>query len=410
MREIAKALGDNLSAYDNDLAAANQYRTTIAKKAALIVIDDVWNKGELELFLADSPRSRLLFTTRDAGIARFIGAREHRVDVLDAYQSREVLALWAGLSTEQLPPEAEEIIRECGNLPLAVSTIGALLRGAIRDEWKDTLDLLTTADLSSLASQLPPGQDSFFRTIEVSVSALVPEMQERYKALAVLLEDMAAQLPILQVLWDVDEAEARRASRLLADRSLSYRNGASGGIRLHDLQLDYVRAQYPARDALHMIHAAVRLSSHVITSDPVQFQSQIVGRINRDDSPTSVKRFVARIALGRHYPWLEPIEASLHPPGTSLLRTLETQSWLQNVSVTPDGRRALSASMEQYSASLGSGNRTAASEAGWPHEHRERGCCNSGWPSSGFHILRYDSTAMGFGDGAVDPHLERPPR
>jgi hypothetical protein len=174
----------------------------------------------LELFLADSPRSRLLFTTRDAGIARFIGAREHRVDVLDAYQSRELLALWAGLSTEQLPPEAEEIIRECGNLPLAVSTIGALLRGAIRDEWKDTLDLLTTADLSSLASQLPPGQDSFFRTIEVSVSALVPEMQERYKALAVLLEDMAAQLPILQVLWDVDEAEARRASRT-ARRSLS---------------------------------------------------------------------------------------------------------------------------------------------------------------------------------------------
>src|SRR5438552_3963125 len=41
MREIAKALGDDLSCYDNPLACQNQYRTTIASKAALIVVDDV---------------------------------------------------------------------------------------------------------------------------------------------------------------------------------------------------------------------------------------------------------------------------------------------------------------------------------------------------------------------------------
>ena len=48
MREVAKALGDDLSGYDGDLACKNQYRTTIANKAALIVVDDVWSKTDIE--------------------------------------------------------------------------------------------------------------------------------------------------------------------------------------------------------------------------------------------------------------------------------------------------------------------------------------------------------------------------
>ena len=70
MSEVGKALGDDPSAYENELAAKNKYRSTIRKKAALIVIDDVWRSSDLEPPRAeDSPRSRLLFSTRDASIA-----------------------------------------------------------------------------------------------------------------------------------------------------------------------------------------------------------------------------------------------------------------------------------------------------------------------------------------------------
>ncbi len=78
MREVAKALGDDLTGYDTALGCENRYRTTIAQKAALIVVDDVWSKADIEPLLADSPRSRFLFTTRDASIGRFVAAREHR--------------------------------------------------------------------------------------------------------------------------------------------------------------------------------------------------------------------------------------------------------------------------------------------------------------------------------------------
>ena len=158
MREVAKALGDDLSRYDNALACENRYRTTIANKAALIVVDDVWSKADIEPLLAEAPRSRFLFTTRDASIGRFVGAHEHRADLLDLEQSRALLALWADVPIAELPTCADKLITECGRLPLALSVLGAMLRGADGEFWTDTLVLLRNANLSMIQKQLLLGK------------------------------------------------------------------------------------------------------------------------------------------------------------------------------------------------------------------------------------------------------------
>lgn len=124
MREIGKALGDDLSRYDNELGARNQYRTTMRKKAALIVVDDIWRATDIEPLRADSPRSRLLFTTRDASIAAAVGAHKHTANLLSPQQSREVFARWAGMDVGTLPAIADDLIEECGQLPLALSMVG----------------------------------------------------------------------------------------------------------------------------------------------------------------------------------------------------------------------------------------------------------------------------------------------
>jgi hypothetical protein len=64
-------------------------------------------------------------------------------------------------------------------------------------------------------------------------------MRQGYKVLAVLLEDMTASMPILQTLWNLTEAETRRTSRHLVDRSLAQWDGTAEAIRLNDLQLDF---------------------------------------------------------------------------------------------------------------------------------------------------------------------------
>ncbi len=343
LREIARVLG---GASDETVTPETLYRTTIADKAALIVIDDIWSSADLDCFLAESARSRFVFTTRDAGIARFRGGRPHRVDLLDEVQSRELLGLWAGLEVGQLPVAAEDILRECGGLPLALSTVGALLREGSPAEWGDTAGLLRDADLAAIEEQLPPGQQSFFRAIDFSVKALAPEMQGRYERLAVLLEDMPAALPVLETLWNVGEVEARRIGRRLAVRSLAQRDG-EGGIRLHDLQLDYVRAKYPDREVLKLIRGAVRLSANVIEKDARQFASQVVGRMLPHLEVPAIKRFLDEIVAGAPTPWLRPLHPALIPPGGPLLQTLEGHSDRVNgVAVTADGKRAVSASYD----------------------------------------------------------------
>ena len=99
-----------------------------------------------------SPRSYLRRTMRPSA-----GSREHLVSLLDLAQSRELLARWANLEPAELPNEAEEVIAECGRLPLAFSVVGPMLRNMGREFWKDTLDLLRKAELSAIQEQLPSG-------------------------------------------------------------------------------------------------------------------------------------------------------------------------------------------------------------------------------------------------------------
>jgi hypothetical protein len=180
------------------------------------------------------------------------------------------------------------------------------------------------------------------------VDAISAPMQDRYLKLAVLLEDVPAPLVVLQTLWKVSEAEARKSARYFVDRSLaSWEDSAqpARGIRLHDLQLDYVRARFEDPAALKLIHGALRLSAHTTARRPEEFASQMVGRLLLHGGVGAVAQFTKDIAEGAPRPWLKPLWPSLHPPGTSLIRTLAGHSCaLNSVAVSADGRRAICAS------------------------------------------------------------------
>ena len=143
----------------------------------------------------------------------------------------------------------------------------------------------------------------------------------------------------------MDEAEARRSGGILADRSLAQRDSADESIRLHDLQLDYVRAQVPKenKEALKLIHGAFRLSSNVIGKEPGQFASQIVGRLLPYAEMPAIAEFTKRVTEGTRTRWLRPLQPSLIPPGSALLRILKGHSKnVCGVAVTPDGQLAIS--------------------------------------------------------------------
>jgi WD40 repeat protein len=340
MREVGKALDDKLDRYDNELGCVNQYRTTLRKKAALIVVDDIWRAADVKPFLADSPRSRVLFTTRNARIAADLGAEEQSVELLTEEQSREFLASRSGGRTGPLPAVAADVIRECGRLPLALAMIGAMVRGKPAAYWKVVLESLRNAELHKIGSE---SDKTLFRAIQVSVNELDGTARERYLALAVLLEDMPVPPAMQRTLWNLDEPVALETAERFVELSLAQRE--VDGIRLHDLQLDYTRAQYSDREALNLIHGALRLSSHVIGKDPMQFASQMVGRLLPYKDRPAIQRFIDEIAEAAPRPWIRPLWPALIPPRTGLVRTLEGHSDdVNGVAINANGRLAVSAS------------------------------------------------------------------
>jgi WD40 repeat protein len=348
IQEVRRALGDEPGADESELHSIDRYRTLMRDKAALVIVDDVWRSEDVGPFLAESRRSKILFTTRSRDIAAVTGASTHTAELLTVEQSRALLARWAEYAVEALPHESDGLVRECGRLPLALAMVGAMLRGKPLAYWSRVLTLLRNADLEKIRAQFPeyPHAD-LLRAIQVSVDELEGVARERYFALAVLLEDMAAAPAVQHTLWNVDEGEALETAERLVGLSLAQRDADGGGIRLHDLQLDYVRAQYADREALALIHGAVRLSAHVIEKDPRQFASQVVGRLLPHRDAPAIEQFLDEIAVGVPRPWIRPLQPALHPPGTPLMRTLEGHSGpVHGVAVTPDGKRAISASQD----------------------------------------------------------------
>src|SRR5215469_3154389 len=337
-----------LGQYEGEAACLSQYRDVLRKKAALIVADDVWRASDVEPFIAESPRSRLLITTRDTSIGACFGAREFTANLLTEDESRQVLVKWSGRAAEGLPPQASEMIHECGHLPLALAMIGAQLRGKPPRLWDSVLEHLRKADLQMIKAQFPEPHTTLFRAIQISVDALDEHARKRYVALAVTPEEMVVVPQVQQCLWGLDENGAAETAEQFVGLSLAQREPPEGSVRLHDLQLDYVRALYPDKGALDLIRGAIRLSWHVITRDPAQFASQMIGRLlSHQDAPT-VEGFTKRVAEGMRGAWLRPLQATLHPPGTGLIRTLTGHtSDVSAVAVTPDGQRAVSASYDK---------------------------------------------------------------
>ena len=101
-------------------------------------------------------------------------------------------------------------------------------------------------------------------------------------------------------------------------------------------------------DDVHLLHQALRLSSATLQTDWAQLPSQLLGRLLGYPDHLRVQATLQQAATARHRPWLRPLKASLQPPGGPLIQDLRGHTeavWA--VALTPDGRRAVSASEDE---------------------------------------------------------------
>ncbi|CAL5382909.1 unnamed protein product [Camellia sinensis] len=139
----------NFTTLEQVKAKLNQ---ALAGKKFLIVLDDVWSKKYADWedlktpFSNGAQGSKIVVTTRYEDIARMMGSVE--LQKVGCLLYKDCWLLFKQLAFENRSIDAnpnlvsigEKIVEKCKGLPLAIKTLGGLLKSKLRDEeWKDVL-------------------------------------------------------------------------------------------------------------------------------------------------------------------------------------------------------------------------------------------------------------------------------
>jgi DNA-binding SARP family transcriptional activator/tetratricopeptide (TPR) repeat protein len=135
LARFLRALGVPGTAIPESLEERSEmYRSRVASKRLLLVIDHVSNEAEVEPLLPGSPTCAVILSSRTR-LDRLAGAHWVSLDAFDDDTAMQLLAKivgWERLQAE--PAAAQQLVEYCGGLPLALRIAGARL--ASRPHWR----------------------------------------------------------------------------------------------------------------------------------------------------------------------------------------------------------------------------------------------------------------------------------
>lgn len=242
LKQFLSALGFSASEIPESLEdRAAFYRSAIAGRRVLTVIDDVVDEAQVRLLVPGTPTCRLIMTTR-AKSAALLGSAVFELDVLDTEDGIEMLAAMIGRERVHAElREAGELVDLCGGLQLALG--GAAARLAARPHWTIGDFVALVRDERRRLDQLS-GQGSDIRaTLRRGYLGLPPAARRLFARLG-LLEANSFGASMAARLVTLDAGSAADALESLVDARLVDVVGGSGPTaryRLHELARIFAR-------------------------------------------------------------------------------------------------------------------------------------------------------------------------
>ncbi|WP_327677206.1 AfsR/SARP family transcriptional regulator [Streptomyces sp. NBC_00467] len=256
---LLRTLGVSGGAIPDGLAErSRRYRAELADRRVLVVLDNAQSERQVRPLLPGTDDTAVLATSRSA-LAGLEGARRLDLGLLPDDEAHTLLARAVGDDrTRRSPEAAARIVRQCGNLPLALRIVGARLAtrshlsaGRIADALSDErrrLDELIAGDLAVRAS------------VSLSYAALEPSAERAFRLLGLL---SVATVPgwVVGALLDCGPAEAERSlDRLVDNRLLEVAGPDVTGeprFRMHSLVQLCAQEQAAAHEPPHEQRAAL---------------------------------------------------------------------------------------------------------------------------------------------------------
>ena len=265
VNEVIKLVFDVDAAFaDPQLAGARLGSLLDAGPPRLLVLDDVWEAGQLAPFTMGGKMCARLVTTR---VPELLAGRSTavRVDQMTGEQARALL-------TAGLPPLDEAVVAGLlavtGRWPLllrlvnkiladyaqvtadaqAVSAQAAVLLGQLAAGGPEVVDKFRGDEGRGLDVGQPDQRALAVQaTIWASTGLLDGQDAERFAELGIFAEDEIIPFRLVAVLWKatagLDELRAAQVYSRLAQLALiSQAAGPDGGIALHDVIRDFLRA------------------------------------------------------------------------------------------------------------------------------------------------------------------------
>nr|DAD25286.1 TPA_asm: hypothetical protein HUJ06_026750 [Nelumbo nucifera] len=159
--QIRKQIGDQLGITRKEDAnqvaeATDIFRLLNRQKKFLLLLDDVWERVDLEEIGIPHPstvtesnnKSKVIFTTRSEKVCGEMEAKKiFKVECLRDDEAWNLFEEKVGEDTLNCDPDirqlARDVVKECGGLPLALITIGrAMASKRTRHEWEHAITVL----------------------------------------------------------------------------------------------------------------------------------------------------------------------------------------------------------------------------------------------------------------------------
>jgi DNA-binding SARP family transcriptional activator/DNA-binding XRE family transcriptional regulator len=220
--------------------ATGLYRTVLADRKALVLLDNAASAEQVRPLLPGSPGCLVLVTSRDrlAGLTATEGADRITLDVLDPQDARALLDRMIGAERAGAEPDAvAELAEACAYLPLALRIVAANLASLPHTSIADYTDeLRKRGRLTELVVQ---GDDegAVRAAFDLSYDSLQPQARRLFRLLGLVPgTDFTAE--VAAALLGEGVAEARRLMGQLAVANLVGEH-AAGRYQFHDLLREY---------------------------------------------------------------------------------------------------------------------------------------------------------------------------
>ncbi|MBP2367862.1 AfsR/SARP family transcriptional regulator [Pseudonocardia parietis] len=237
------------------------YRSLLAGRRLLVVLDNAAAESQVRPLLPGDAGSAVLVTSRTP-LSGLAGAVRVDLDVLEPDQSLQLLSRLVTPERVAGEPEAaEQIVRWCGHLPLAIRVAGARL--AARPHWTLSRMAELLSDERRRLDELAVGDLEVRAGLALSCAGLDPDARRAFRRLGLLaVPDFAAW--VVAALLDVSRQRAEDLVEKLFDAQLLELAGPGGEparYRFHDLVRVYAgelaAAEEPEHDRTDAVTRAV---------------------------------------------------------------------------------------------------------------------------------------------------------